>query len=63
MIFFFFALGRGLWVLGSRVYPRFCVLGKGGKKSTIFHLKIIDCAAVKNCCILHGRVFRIAIMN
>ena len=65
--FLVFALGRGLWVLvrtaGSSVYQRFCVVGKDGENSTIFHLKILDFAAVKNCCILHGRVFRNALMK
>ena len=32
------------------------VLSKNKKNITIFHLKIIIFTAVKNCCILHGRV-------
>ena len=33
------------------------VLSKDKKNNTIFHLKIINFIAVKNCSILHGRVF------
>ena len=33
------------------------VLSKNKKNITIFHLKIIFFTAVKNCSVLHGRVF------
>ena len=50
-IFLIFALKHRLWV------PTIYVLSKNKKKITIFHLKIIIITAVKNHCILHGRVF------
>ena len=44
--------------------PTIHVLSKNKKKNiTIFHLKIIIFAAVKNCCILHGRVFVMAMIS
>ena len=38
------------------------VLSKIKKKINIFHLKIIFFTAVKNCTILHGRVFVMALL-
>ena len=32
------------------------ILSTNKKNITIFHMKIIVCTAVKNCCILHGHV-------
>ena len=60
--FLIFALKHRLWVL-VRTLRRFQrvhtinVLSKNKKNITIFHLKIIFFTAVKNCSILHGRVF------
>ena len=52
--FLIFALKHRLWVL---VVPRINVLSKNKKNITIFHLRIIVFRDVKNCSILHGRVF------
>ena len=54
-IFLIFALKHRLLVL---VRTMFCA--KIRKNITIFHLKIIIFTAVKNCCILHGRVYVIS---
>ena len=51
--FLIFALKHRLWVLVPTIY----VLSKNKKNITIFHLKIIFLTPVKNCSILHGRVF------
>ena len=63
-IFLIFDLKHRLWILVRtaslrRFYriPTIYVLSKNKKNITIFHLKIIIFTAVKNCCILHGRVF------
>ena len=37
--------------------PKIYVSSKNKKKNTIFHLKINIFTAVKNHCVLHGRVF------
>ena len=44
--------------MGTRYrVPTINVLSKNKKNITFFHLKIIIFTAVKNRCILHGRVF------
>ena len=42
------------------MYPRSIFCAKNKKNITIFHLKIIIFRAVKNHCVLHGRVFVMA---
>ena len=54
-VYIFFALKHRLWVLVRT--PTINVLSKNKKNITIFHLKIIVFTAVKNCSILHGRIF------
>ena len=62
--FLIFALKHSLWVLVRtallRKFKRVAtinVLCKNKEKNIIFHLKIIFFTAVKNCSILHERVF------
>ena len=58
-IFLIFALKHRLWVLvrTASMLTTVNVLSKNKKNITISHLKIIFFTAVKNCSILHGRVF------
>ena len=44
-------------VISSVLVPTIYVLSQNKKIITNFHLKIIIFTSVKNCCLLHGRVF------
>ena len=58
--FLIFALKHILWVLvltASKRVPTIYVLSKNMKLVKHFQLKIVIFTAVKNRCILHGRVF------
>ena len=59
--FHIFALKHRLWVLARTASLKIYVLSNNVKNITIFHLKINIFTSVKYCCILHGRVFVMAL--